>query len=115
MDNQVAIIRARVATWEQTKATLVLAQAEFDRAQHLLATKVVSAEEYDQKRETLDVAKAQVQQALESIYQARVASGCPPNRPQGQASPTSRPISTRTFPPSARLLPICSRMPPSSA
>src|ERR1700726_4627738 len=45
VDNQIAIVRARVATWEQSKATLTLAQAEFDRAAHLIATKVVSAEE----------------------------------------------------------------------
>src|ERR1700720_1995983 len=83
VDNQVAIIRARVATWEQNKATLVLAQAEFDRAEHLIATKVVSAEEYDQRRETLDVAKAQVKQALENIYQARVALGLPAEPPEG--------------------------------
>src|ERR1700731_2783349 len=77
VDNQIAIIRARVATWQQTKATLVLAQAEFDRAERLLASKVTSAEEYDQKRETLEVAKAQVEQALENIYEARVALGLP--------------------------------------
>jgi membrane fusion protein (multidrug efflux system) len=85
VDNQVATIRARVATWEQTKATLVLAQAEFERAEHLIATKVVSAEEYDQKRETLDVAKAQVQQALENIYEARVALGLPAEPPAGSS------------------------------
>src|SRR3984885_6411278 len=85
VDNQVAIIRARVATWEQTKATLVLAQAEFERAEHLIATKVVSAEEYDQKRETLDVAKAQVQQALENIYEARAALGLPAEPPAGSS------------------------------
>ena len=33
VDNQIALIAARVATWEQEKATLVLAQQEFDRAQ----------------------------------------------------------------------------------
>jgi membrane fusion protein, multidrug efflux system len=77
VDNQIATIRARVATWEQEKATLVLAQAEFDRAQRLLETKVVSAEEYDQKREALDVATAEVKQALQNIYQARVALGLP--------------------------------------
>jgi membrane fusion protein (multidrug efflux system) len=75
VDNQIATIRAHVATWEQAKAAQVLAQAEFDRAQRLLNTKVVSAEEYDQKREALDVATAQVKQALENIYQARVALG----------------------------------------
>jgi membrane fusion protein, multidrug efflux system len=83
VDNQVAIIRARVATWEQSKATLVLAQAEFDRAERLMATKVVSAEEYDQKHEALDVAKAQVKQALENIHQARVALGLPAEAPEG--------------------------------
>jgi membrane fusion protein (multidrug efflux system) len=83
VDNQIALIRARVATWEQSKATLVLAQAEFNRAERLLATKVVSAEEYDQKREALDVAKAQVQQALENVLQARVALGLPAQPPAG--------------------------------
>jgi membrane fusion protein, multidrug efflux system len=83
VDNQVALIRARVATWEQNKATLVLAQEEFDRAAHLMATKVVSAEEYDQRHEALDVAKAQVRQALENIHQARVALGLPAEPPEG--------------------------------
>jgi len=83
VDNQIAIIRARVATWEQSKASLVLAQAEFDRAERLLATKVVSAEEYDQRREALDVAKAKVTQALESVLQARVALGLPAQPPGG--------------------------------
>lgn len=50
VDNQVALIRARVAMWEQGKATLVLAQREFDRAERLLATRVVSQEEYDERR-----------------------------------------------------------------
>ncbi|MBV8377484.1 MAG: HlyD family secretion protein [Verrucomicrobia bacterium] len=77
VDNQIATIRARVATWEESKATLVLAQAEFDRTERLVATKVVSSEQYDQKREALDVAKAQVRQSLENIHQARVALGLP--------------------------------------
>src|SRR6267378_3392711 len=83
VDNQVALVRARAATWEQSKATLVLAQAEFDRTVRLLATKVVSAEEYDQRREALDVAKAKVTQALESVLQARVALGLPAQPPGG--------------------------------
>jgi membrane fusion protein (multidrug efflux system) len=77
VDNQIALIRARVATWEQTNASLVLAKAEFDRAERLLATKVVSAEEYDQRRAALDVATGQVAQALENVFQARVALGLP--------------------------------------
>jgi membrane fusion protein (multidrug efflux system) len=77
VDNQVALLRARVATWEQSKATQTLAEAEFERAKKLQATKVTSTEEFDQKREALDVARAQVKQALESVSQARVALGLP--------------------------------------
>jgi membrane fusion protein, multidrug efflux system len=97
VDNQIALIRARVATWEQSKAALVLAQAEFDRAERLLATKVVSAEEYDQRREALDRAKAQVKQALESIFQARVALGLPAQPPAGASLADVPPDLDQTF------------------
>jgi membrane fusion protein, multidrug efflux system len=83
VDNQVALIRARVATWEQAKATQVLALAEFQRAKKLLATKVSSKEEFDKKREELDVANAKVKQALESVYQARAALGLPAQPAEG--------------------------------
>jgi membrane fusion protein, multidrug efflux system len=83
VDNQIATIHARVATWEQEKATLVLARAEFERAQRLLNSKVVSPEEYDQKREALDVATAQVQQSLQDVYEARVALGLVPEPTDG--------------------------------
>jgi len=73
VDNQVAQIRARVATWEQAKATQMLAQSDFERAKKLLATKVSSKEEFDTKREELDVANAQVKQTLENVIFAVVA------------------------------------------
>jgi membrane fusion protein (multidrug efflux system) len=60
-----------------------LAQAEFDRAKKLLETKVSSKEEYDQKREQLDVATAQVRQTLENVYQARAALGLPAQPAEG--------------------------------
>ena len=83
VDNQVALIRARAATWEQSKATQALAAAEFERAKKLLETKVSSKEEFDQKRERLDVANAQVKQALENVYQARAALGLPAQPNEG--------------------------------
>jgi len=83
VDNQLATLRQRVATWEQSKATLALAQSEFDRAEKLRAKKVTSEEEYDQKLEAIDVAKAQVTQALENVYQQRVALGLPLMPPSG--------------------------------
>lgn len=97
VDNQVAIIRARVATWEQAKATQVLAQAEFDRAKKLLETKVSSKEEYDQKRERLDVANAQVRQALESTYQARATLGLAPQPAESDDLTSVPPDLDQTF------------------
>jgi len=97
VDNQVALIRARVATWEQNRATQVLAQAEFDRSKKLLETKVASKEEFDQKRERLDVANAQVKQALENVYQARAALGLPAQPPEGASLTDISPNLDQTF------------------
>ena len=83
VDNQVALIRARVATWEQSKATQVLAQTEFERGKKLLQTKVSSEEEFDTRRKELDVANAQVKQALENVYQARATLGLPAQPAEG--------------------------------
>jgi membrane fusion protein (multidrug efflux system) len=97
VDNQVALIRARVATWEQAKATQVLAQAEFNRAKKLLETRVSSKEEFDQKREQLDVANAQVKQALENVYQARAALGLPAEPAEGNDLAAVPPDIDQTF------------------
>jgi membrane fusion protein (multidrug efflux system) len=84
VDNQVALLRSRVATLDATQASLVYAKAEFGRAKNLLATKVISNEEYDLKREAIDTANAQVSQALESVAQARVGLGLPREPPPGE-------------------------------
>ena len=97
VDNQVALIRARVATWEQSKATQVLAQAEFERSKKLLETKVASKEEFDQRREQLDVANAAVKQALENVYQARAALGLPAQPADGASLTNVSPNLDQTF------------------
>jgi len=97
VDNQVALLRARAATWEQAKASQVFAQSEFDRAKRLLATKVTSAQDFDQKREALDVANAQVTQALENVYQARAALGLPSKPPEGASLTDVPPDLDQTF------------------
>jgi len=84
VDNQIALIRARVATWEQSKATQVLAEQEFERAKKLIAGKVTSKEEFDQRREQLDTAVARTKQALEDVYQARAVLGLPAQPPKGK-------------------------------
>jgi membrane fusion protein (multidrug efflux system) len=85
VENQVALLRARAATLEQTKATLALAQTEFDRAKKLRETKVTSPEEFDQKRESLDVARAQMEQAAESLFQQRAVLGLPRESDPGKS------------------------------
>ncbi|MGB8353034.1 MAG: HlyD family secretion protein [Chthoniobacteraceae bacterium] len=82
VDNQVATIRTNVAAMDKAKATLTLAQAEFERAKKLIETKVTSHEEFDQRQEALDVAQAQYSQSLETVYQSRVALGLPA-KPEG--------------------------------
>ena len=44
---------------------------------------MTSPQDFDQKREALDVANAQVTQALENVYQARAALGLPGKPPEG--------------------------------
>ncbi|MGO9109412.1 MAG: efflux RND transporter periplasmic adaptor subunit [Thermoguttaceae bacterium] len=84
VDNQIALLRANVATLESQKATLTLAQATFDRDAKLVGSHAVSQEEYDQARSALGVAKAQVKQALEGVYQVRVSLGLPRIPPDGK-------------------------------
>jgi membrane fusion protein (multidrug efflux system) len=85
VDNQVALLKARVATWEQSKASLLLAQQEYARAQRLLATKVISQEEFDKKHEEIDAAQAEVDQTLENVLQTRVALGLPSDPGAGKS------------------------------
>jgi membrane fusion protein (multidrug efflux system) len=79
------------------QSTQILAQAEFDRAKKLLETKVASREEFDKKREELDVANAQVKQALENIYQARAALGLPTQPGDGKDLTEVPPNLDQTF------------------
>ena len=97
VDNQIALLRARAATLDQAKASLALAETEFQRAQKLVSTKVASAEEFDQRREQRDVAKAQVQQAMESVYQQRAALGLPREPEAGKALTDVPPNLDQTF------------------
>ena len=97
VDNQVSLLNARAATLDQAKASLVYAQAEFERAKNLVATKVISNEEFDLKREAIDAATAQVSQALESVYQLRVALGLPREPEKGKSLTDVPPDLDQTF------------------
>jgi membrane fusion protein (multidrug efflux system) len=84
VNSQAALLRARVAALEQTKAARELAQTEFDRAKSLRATNAVSQQDLDQRNEALLSAQAQYNSALQNIYETRVNLGLPPQPPSGK-------------------------------
>ena len=77
VDNQVAILRSKVATLDSKNAALTRAQADYDRAVPLIKSGAVSKEELDTRTEALLVARAEVEEALQGVYQVRVALGLP--------------------------------------
>lgn len=84
VENQTALLHARVAALKKAKATLTLAQQEFDRTSRLVESDVASRELYDQRQASLSIAQAGVVQALADANQIRVALGLRP-QPQDNA------------------------------
>ena len=77
VNNQIALLRASVATWESKKATLVRAQADLERNKPLVAKGVLPRQELDKYEQDFRVAAAEVKQTLEQVHQIRVALGLP--------------------------------------
>jgi membrane fusion protein (multidrug efflux system) len=93
VENKIALLHARVAALNKSKASLALAQAEFDRAKQLIATATMSREEYDRRQAALSTAQAGVTQALADVNQTRVSFGADGTTRGGRRS---RPSSTRS-------------------
>jgi membrane fusion protein, multidrug efflux system len=75
VENQISLLHARVAALKKAKATLVLAQQEFDRTSQLVVSETASRELYDQRQASLSIAQAGVVQALADANQIRVSLG----------------------------------------
>src|SRR5262249_37763868 len=82
VDNQIALLRSRAATLQLQKASLAKAQADYDRAKRLVNTGALSREEFDLRNEAFLVAQSRVEEALQGVYQVRVALGLSP-KPEG--------------------------------
>lgn len=78
VDNQVALLHARVAALDKDRAALTLAQVDFDRAKKLVESNDVSRAELDRRQAELSTASAGVVQALAEIRQVRASLGLPP-------------------------------------
>jgi membrane fusion protein (multidrug efflux system) len=83
VDNQVSLLRSRVAALETERAAVAKAQADFDRSVPLRQQGAVSAEELDHRKQALRSAQAELDAALQGIYQIRVGLGLPPKPPTG--------------------------------
>jgi membrane fusion protein (multidrug efflux system) len=72
-----------VAALKKARATLILAQQEFNRTSQLVVSETASRELYDQRQASLSIAQASVVQALADANQIRVSLGLPPRPEDG--------------------------------
>ena len=75
VENQIALLHARVAALKKAKATVVLAEQEFERTSKLVVSEFATRELYDQRQAALSIARAGVVQALADANQVRVSLG----------------------------------------
>jgi membrane fusion protein (multidrug efflux system) len=84
LDNQIALLHARIATLDKSKAALTLAQIDFNRAKQLLGTPAESRQQYDRAQKVLSTADAKVNEALAEVYQVRASLGLPAQPSNGE-------------------------------
>jgi membrane fusion protein (multidrug efflux system) len=77
VNDRVQLLRAKVATLESKRATLTRAQADYDREAGLYKSGVHARAQFDAADEARRVAKAQVEEAQQGVYQLRVSLGLP--------------------------------------
>ena len=85
VNNQIALLKANVAALQTAKAKLVLADANYKRALTLQKQPgVISEQDIDQYKSAYFVAEAQVELALQQVYQVRVSLGLPETPKSGK-------------------------------
>jgi membrane fusion protein (multidrug efflux system) len=75
VNTQIANLHAAVATLNSRQATLELAKSNLKRGEDLAPGGGISKEELDQRRQTVKVEEAAVDQSLQQIYAIRVGLG----------------------------------------
>jgi membrane fusion protein (multidrug efflux system) len=83
VDNQVALLKARVAALRSAEATRDRADADLTRAKAAYDKGGVSRQDLDAAVASKKEADARVAQALEDVHQVRVTLGLPPQPPGG--------------------------------
>jgi membrane fusion protein (multidrug efflux system) len=82
VSTQIANLGAAVATLSSKKATLELSKSNLKRGEELAPGGGISKEELDQRRQTVKVNAAAVDQALQEVYAIRVGLGLPAEPPK---------------------------------
>jgi membrane fusion protein (multidrug efflux system) len=82
--NQIALLQANVAAYQNQQAVLELARANLRRGEEMAPSQAISQEDLDQRRQTEQSAVAAVRQALETVYATRVGLGLPAKPPSGK-------------------------------
>jgi membrane fusion protein (multidrug efflux system) len=75
VDDKVATLKLKVATLESKQASLIKAEADYNRNKPLVASGQVTQQEMDEYTEARSIAKAQVQEALQGVYEIRASLG----------------------------------------
>ena len=97
VDDKIALLHARVAALDKSKADLTLAQADFYRAQRLLGSPAESRQQFDQAQRTFSTASAQVTVSLAEVYRVRASLGLPVQPGGGKALDEVPPDLDETF------------------
>jgi membrane fusion protein (multidrug efflux system) len=84
VSTQTADLAAAVATLTRAKETLALAVSNLKRGEDLAPSGAMSQEDLDQRRQTVKVDQAAVDQALQQVYAIRVGLGLPAQPPSGK-------------------------------
>jgi membrane fusion protein (multidrug efflux system) len=86
VNNQIALLRARVATLATKQAQLDRARADFERGKQLVGKSgALSREDFDLRQQDVRVAEAAVNQAREEVHEVRAALGLVPQPPEGKS------------------------------
>lgn len=83
VDDKIATLRLRHATLQSKQASLEKAQADYNRSKQLVGSGAITQQDMDAYTEALMVGKAEVQEALQAVYQARVSLGLPATPTEG--------------------------------
>jgi membrane fusion protein (multidrug efflux system) len=97
VNNQIANLRANVAAYKSRQATLTLAQANLKRGEELAPGGGISKEDLDQRRQTVKVDEAAVDQALQAVYATRAYLGLAAEPPKGHDLSEVPPDLDQTF------------------